>query len=302
MKTFSRVDSMIKNSKTITCILVGLVAAALVLTAGCTGDAGTQPSEQKSISIGYVLWDSEIASTNVIKQVFEKAGYEVTITAVDAAPLYQAVASGDVDCTVSAWLPRTQKSYMDEFGDQLDLVGKNLEGAKIGLVVPAYVTIDSIEEMNSVKDRFEGKIVGIDAGAGVMKTTEDAVEAYGLDYDIVYSSSAGMASALKKAVDREEWVVVTGWTPHWKFARWDLKYLEDPKGIYGDEEYIGTLARTGLAADDPEAYAILKRFSWTPEDMGSVMLDIEDGMSHEDAAQKWIDAHPDQVNAWLGKA
>jgi glycine betaine/proline transport system substrate-binding protein len=294
---------MKKNSR-IGFILCGLLAVALVLSAGCTGteNADAQSSEQKSISIGYVLWDSEIASTNVVKQVFEKAGYDVTITAVDAAPLYQAVANGDVDCTVSAWLPRTQEAYMDEYGDQLDFVGKNLEGAKIGLVVPTYVTIDSIEEMNEVKDKFDGKIVGIDAGAGVVKNTEDAIEAYDLDYDLVYSSSAGMASALKKSVDRAEWVVVTGWTPHWKFSRWDLKYLDDPKGVFGGEEYLGTLARTGLAEDDPEAYAILQRFHWTPEDMESVMLDIEEGMSHEDAAKKWIDAHPDQVDAWLGKA
>jgi glycine betaine/proline transport system substrate-binding protein len=283
-------------------ILAGLLAVAFVLCAGCTGDGGAESSEQKSISIGYVLWDSEIASTNVLKQVFEKAGYDVTITAVDAAPLYQAVASGDVDCTVSAWLPRTQKAYMDEFGDRLDFVGRNLEGARIGLVVPAYVTIDSIEEMNGVKERFGGKIVGIDAGAGVMKTTEEAVDAYGLEYDLISSSGAGMTAALKKAVDREEWVVVTGWTPHWKFARWDLKYLEDPKGVYGDEEYIGTLARKGLAQDDPGAYAVLKRFNWTSDDMASVMFDMEDGMSPEDAAGKWIDAHPDQVDAWLGKA
>ncbi|MBP2144987.1 glycine betaine/proline transport system substrate-binding protein [Methanofollis sp. W23] len=292
-----------KQNSRIGFILCGLLAVALVLSAGCTGSGGdAQPSEQKSISIGYVLWDSEIASTNVVKQVFEKAGYDVTITAVDAAPLYQAIVSGDVDCTVSAWLPRTQKVYMDEYGDQLDFVRKNLEGAKIGLVVPTYVTIDSIEEMNEVKDKFDGKIVGIDAGAGVVNNAEDAIEEYDLDYDLVYSSSAGMASALKKSVDRAEWVVVTGWTPHWKFSRWDLKYLEDPKGVFGGEEYLGTLARPGLAEDDPEAYAILERFYWTPEDMESVMLDIEEGMSHEDAAKKWIDAHPDQVDAWLGKA
>jgi glycine betaine/proline transport system substrate-binding protein len=291
-----------KKNGIIGIILVGLLAAALVLTAGCTGSGGAQPTEQKSIAIGYVLWDSEIASTHVLKQVFEKAGYDVTITAVDAAPLYQAVASGDVDCTVSAWLPRTHRAYMEKYGDRIDQVGRNMEGTRIGLVVPAYVTIDSIEELNGVKDRFAGKITGIEPGAGIMSATEEAIEEYGLDYSLVSSSSAGMASALKKAVNGGDWIVVTGWTPHWMFARWDLKYLEDPKGVYGGEEYVATLARKGLAQDDPRAYGILKCFSWTPDDMQSVMLAIDGGMSETEAAKTWIDAHPDQVDAWLGKA
>ncbi|RDD60424.1 hypothetical protein DRB17_18120 [Ferruginivarius sediminum] len=35
--------------------------------------------------------------------------------------------------------------------------------------------------------------------------------------------AAGMTSSLKRAIEREEWVVVTGWSPHWRFGRWDLR-------------------------------------------------------------------------------
>jgi len=284
-------------------IVLGIVAVCLVITAGCTGsDGGAATSEDTSISIGYVLWDSEIASTNVLKQAFEKAGYTVEITAVDAAPLYQGLAAGDFDCTVSSWLPATHKTYMETYGDSIVMVGKNLEGAKIGLVVPAYVTIDSIEDLNDAKEQFDGTIVGIEPGAGIMSATETAIADYGLDYELTYSSSAGMASALRKAINEEKWVVVTGWTPHWMFARWDLKYLDDPKGVYGGEEYIATLARTGLEQDKPEAYAILERFHWTTDDMASVMLEIENGTPVDDAAKRWIDGHQDRVDAWIGKA
>lgn len=96
--------------------------------------------------------------------------------------------------------------------------------------------------------------------------------------------------------------MVTGWSPHWKFGRYDLKFLDDPKGVYGGAEDIVTLARQGLATDDPEAYAILTRFEWTGEDIATVMTDIADGMSEEEAAQKWIDANRDKVDAWLGYA
>ena len=45
---------------------------------------------------------------------------------------------------------------------------------------------------------------------------------------------------------------------------------------------------------------MIKNFPWTDEDQNLVAKYITaDGMSPEDAAQKWIDANPDKVNAWL---
>jgi glycine betaine/proline transport system substrate-binding protein len=281
--------------------LTGVILILCLLAAGCTDSQGSTGPAKDRVSIGYVTWDSEIASTNVIKQVFEKAGYDVEIVAVDAGPLYQAIAKGDIDCTVSAWLPVTQATFWEKFGDDIVHVRKNLEGAKIGLVVPTYVTIDSIEELNDVADRFDGRIIGIDPGAGIMQNTEEVIAEYGLEYELVASSSAGMAAELRSAIQDGEWIVVTGWTPHWMFARWDLKYLDDPKGVYGGEEYIGTLARKGLAEEKPGVYGILERFQWTPADMESVMLGIENGMSEEEAAKAWVDAHPDQVAEWIGE-
>ena len=289
-----------KLTKIFIMLAVSLVLVGGLVVCGCTTTEDTGAvGQQKEITIGYVTWDSEIASTNVLRQAFEQAGYDVELVAVDVGPLYQALAKGDVDCTVSAWLPGTHKTYMDEYGDDFVMVGKNLEGAKIGLVVPEYVTIDSIEDLNAEKEKFDGKIIGIEPGAGIMRLTEDAIEAYGLDFTLISSSSAGMAAELRSSINDGDWIVVTGWTPHWKFARWDLKYLEDPKGVYGGDEYIAALARTGLETDKPEAYTILTRFYWTPEDMESVMLAIEEGKSPEVAAKEWVDANQDVVDAWI---
>ena len=294
--------------------LIILVLFAFTLFAGCTGSDTGQTGEQTTtatatpatgteskgeVSIGYVLWDSEIASTNVLKQAFEKAGYDVELYAVDAGPLYQALADGDVDCSVSAWLPSTQANYWEEYGNDIDLVGRNMEGTKIGLVVPTYVTIDSIDEMNGVADKFDSTITGIEPGAGIMQNTEEAIDEYGLDYTLLSSSSAGMTAELAKAYKDEDWIVVTGWTPHWMFSRYDLKYLEDPKGVYGGDEYIATLARQGLKEDKPGVYTILQNFNWTADDMSAVMLDIEGGASEDEAAAAWIDANEETVNGWI---
>ncbi|HCF51239.1 MAG TPA: glycine/betaine ABC transporter, partial [Syntrophomonas sp.] len=108
-----------------------------------------------------------------------------------------------------------------------------------------------------------------------------------------------MAAALKQAIDNQEWVVVTGWTPHWKFARWDLKFLEDPKEIYGEAETINTIVRQGLKADMPEVYAVCDRFKWDSQEIGSAMAMAEEIGDDKEAARKWVQENQELVNRWL---
>ena len=73
------------------------------------------------------------------------------------------------------------------------------------------------------------------------------------------------------------------------FQRYDLKYLDDPKGSMGKAESINTIARKGLKEDEPEAYRILDNFKWSVKDMESIMLEIENGKDPEKATKEWID-------------
>ncbi|OOG25703.1 glycine/betaine ABC transporter substrate-binding protein [Thioalkalivibrio denitrificans] len=266
-----------------------------VLVAAC--GPGQEPRE---IRLAYVEWASEVASTNVIRVVLEEAGFNVSTTSVSAAAMWQSVATGDRDAFVAAWLPTTHGHYLEQVADRVDDLGPNLEGTRIGLVVPAYVEIDSIEELNEHAARFDNRIIGIDPGAGIMSTTEEAIEAYGLELSLMEGSDATMTGALREAIRNEDWIVVTGWTPHWKEGRWDLKYLEDPQGLYGGEEAIHTIVRADLAEELPGAYAILDRFHWTPEQMAEVMVMNEEGGDPYDNARRWVEENPDLLQQWLG--
>ena len=256
---------------------------------------------QGQVTLGYVLWDSEIASTTVLATVLEDEGYEVEMIAVDAGPMWTGVARGDFDAIVAAWLPVTHETYWNEYQDSLVDFGANLHGADIGWVVPAYVTIESIEELNDHAAEFEYRIIGIAPGAGLMSASEAAVEEYALELDLIDGSDAAMAAALDRAVNRDEWVVVTGWRPHWKWAAYDLKYLEDPKGVFGGSEDIHTILNAEFAANaDEKLLSILDNFHWSGEDMGAVMLDIiENDTDPVDAARAWVDANQDLVNEWV---
>lgn len=156
------------------------------------------------------------------------------------------------------------------------------------------------KEGKTIGDEVDYKITGIEPGAGIMTATNKALEEYDnlKDYKLVESSSAAMAAELDKAIKNEDPIIVTGWTPHWMFAKYDLKYLEDPKGVYGDAEKIETFARKGLKEDQPSAYTVLDQFSWTNDDIGEVMVDIQEGTDPAEAADKWVKDNKDKVDEW----
>jgi len=282
-------------------VVVAAVIAGIFAYTSMSGNnsSGAGSEEGGNINLSYVEWDTEVASTNVLALVLEDQGYNVTQTPLDNAVNWEAVANGESDATLSAWLPVTQKAQYDQFKDQVDELGPHTEGANLGLAVPEYMDVDSIEDLDDqVPDK---EIVGIDPGAGVVSAAEDTVESYDnlSDWKVTPSSSGAMTSQLGSAINNEDPIVITGWSPHWMFQRYDLKYLDDPQGTMGEEEHIDALAREGLKDDMPEAYQIIDNFNWDTEDMENVMLDIEEGASPEDAAQDWIDENPDKVEEWV---
>lgn len=257
---------------------------------------------EKKVKIAYVEWACATASANVAKAVIEtKLGHKVELTPVSAPAMYQALASGDQDAITTAWLPVTHGDMVKKFQDKIVDLGPNLEGAKIGLVVPSYVTIDSLDQLNAEAKKFKGKIIGIDPGAGIMKKTENAINEYGLkDMELVSSSGAGMTATLASEIKNKNWVIVTGWTPHWMFAAYDLKYLKDPKAVFGEAETINTMTRKGLDKDMPDVYKFLDSFRWTTADIGEVMnMNKESGSDVEANALKWVKDHSEKVNEWL---
>ena len=260
------------------------------------------PGHKPTVKIVYVDWASETASSNVVKAVIEdKLNMNCKLLSVSLIAMWESIAAGDQDAMVSAWLPSLQARFLNKFKSQVDNLGPNLKGTRIGLVVPQYVSIDSMEELQAYPEMFDTKVIGIDPHAGLMEKAAAAIIEYNLDkYQLVSGSGPTMTRTLERAIAEGNWIVVTGWTPHWKFARWDLKYLKDAKNVFGKDEYIGTIVRKGLKKDMPKVYRFLDNFHWSPDDMAQVMLWAQDqDTTYLEAARRWIKNNQDLVKGWL---
>ena len=277
--------------------ILGAGAALALAISSTLAVADAKPE----LSIGYVDgWSDSVATTNVAAQVIEqKLGYPVKLQAVATGIMWQGVATGKLDAMLSAWLPVTHGEYWTKNKDLVVDYGPNFKDAKIGLIVPEYVKANSIADLKT-DTSFKNKIVGIDAGSGVMLKTDQAIKDYDLTgYKLQASSGAAMISELTRAENKHESIAVTGWVPHWMFAKWKLKFLEDPKGVYGAAETVDSVGSLGLEKKAPEVVAFLKKFQWASKDeIGEVMLAIQDGAKPEVAAKDWVAKHPDRVAEW----
>ncbi|HES5635641.1 TPA: ABC transporter permease/substrate binding protein [Streptococcus pyogenes] len=281
---------------------IGLAALAIFLIAalgrGIMTMASGMADKGETVNIAYVQWDSEVASTHVIAEVLKNEGYHVTLTPLDNAVMWQTVANGNADFSTSAWLPVTHGQQYQKYKSKLDDLGPNLKGTKLGLAVPRYMTdVNSIEDLSKQADQ---KITGIEPGAGIMAAAKKTLKEYHnlSSWELVAASTGAMTTSLDQAIKKKDPIVVTAWSPYWMFAKYDLKYLKDPKETFGSTENINTIARKGLKKDLPNVYKIIDKFHWTQKDMEAVMLDINKGMSPEVAAKKWVEANKSKVSSW----
>ncbi|MCC5857005.1 MAG: glycine betaine ABC transporter substrate-binding protein [Ectothiorhodospiraceae bacterium] len=274
------------------------VAAALTVGMSATAAADT-------VRIGWTAWsDAEFITKLTARVIEEHTDYEVDLVQTDIAPQYSGLAGGSIDMMLMSWLPATHENYVAEVQDDIVFLGILYTNARLGWAVPEYVPEDrlsSIADLTDaeVREQLDGTIVGIDPGAGLTQLSEQALEVYGLDgYTLQTSSGAGMTAALDRAYNREDWIVVTGWSPHWKFGAYELRYLEDPEGVLGGPERVHALARKGFDQEYTDLAALVARIYIPLDELQDAMFDAQE-TSYEEAVTRYIEANPGRINYWV---
>lgn len=284
--------------------LMGLGLAACGSDDGGSGSGGDS-SGGGTIKLGYISsWSDGLSMAYLLDNLLTKMGFEVEHTQIsDAGLLYAGLSEGDVDINPSGWPEVTHKAYMDEYGDKIEDLDAWYEGAKLNLSVPSYVDVSSVEDLVGEGDRFGGRIVGIEPGAGLTGATQDSVmPEYGLDedFELVTSSTPAMLTELGSAIDSEDDIVVTLWTPFWANSTYDVKALEDPKDAFGDAEALHILGREGFMDEFPEVADYLSQIKISDDDYNALedLVVNEYGEGKEaDAVEAWLEKYPDVVPA-----
>ena len=273
-----------------------LVAVMVFAFSSCTSKKGVD--ESKKVTILYPNWSEGIAFSYLAKTALEADSFEVELINLEPGLIFGELSKENSkgDVFLDAWLPNTHAPYWADYGDNLVLLGEVFSGGTTGLVVPSYVTINSIEELNANKEKFDSKIIGIGSCAGIHANTLKVIDEYDLDFEQLTSSGPAMVASIQKAVRDEKWIVITGWKPHYKWAKYDLKYLEDPKGIY-PTDYVAVVSRRGFEEDKPEAAKFFKNFKLTEAELYS-LIDAIDIDGEETGAQKWYLANKELVDSW----
>lgn len=295
-----------KLGKRLLTLTVALAMAATVV-AGCGGAGSSDSSDNssKTLTLGNIGWDENIAVSNLSKVLMEEElGYQkVELKTLDVGLLFEGVAGGDLDAFQDVWMPNHEQLIAKVENDVEHLDPWYQGETSFGLAVPDYMDVQSIAELNESEAK---KIIGIEPGAVLVeKTKTDIIPKYDLDLELQASSTAAMLSEVSRLYPNKEPFVFMAWSPHWMNQEYDYHYLEDPKNAQGDLDEpakISSIVNEDLESDDPVAYAFMKELTLDEKQLNALENEIRKADDPIEGSKAWLEKNRDVVKPWLEAA
>ncbi|MFF4478203.1 ABC transporter substrate-binding protein [Stenotrophomonas sp. NPDC087984] len=317
-------------------LLMAAAGIAAVFTAtGCGAADMTKQSSPyanvggaKSVTLSVQSWVGAQSNVAVAQYLLEhELGYRVDTVQVDEIPAWDALSQGRVDAILEDWgHPEQEQRYVKDKKLIVPGGGLGVTG-HIGWWVPKYFAdkhpdVLNWKNLNKYAKTFKtaesgGKGQLLDGSPSYVTNDKALVKNLKLNYQIVFSGSeAAQITQIKQFAKGKKPFLTYWYEPQWLFNQVPMvevklpKYTDkcanegtkDPESI--DCAYPTTPLQKYLNADfakqGGKASAFLKKFHWTKEDQNEVSeLIASKGMSAQDAAKKWVEAHPDVWKKWL---
>lgn len=309
--------------------LAAAIACLLALVLPGVGGNIKKASAQSTSSCGELNiavnnWVGYEADAFVVGEVAKKRlGCLVNYIYVDEQISWQGFASGQIDVVLENWgHPELIKQYVDDLKVAQDAGTIGIDG-KIGWWVPPwmvkkYPDITDWKNLNKYASLFKtsesgGKGQLLDGDPGFVTNDEALVKNLKLNFKVVFAGSeAALIQTFRKAERDKTPAIGYFYSPQWFLAEVPLVKVNLPPWTEGCDadaakvacDYpiykLDKIVSSKFAKRNSTGYQLVKKFEWTAEAQNLVAKYITaDGMSPEAAADKWIKANPEKVDAWL---
>ncbi|MDH4412819.1 MAG: choline ABC transporter substrate-binding protein [Rhizobium sp.] len=287
--------------------LGGLTGLALILIA--TTAAAADADTCKVVRLSDPGWTDITATNGVASVVLEALGYQPDVKTLSVPIGYQSMKNGEIDVFLGNWMP-AQQSFIDDLNGAkaIEILAKNLEGAKFTLAVPTATAekgIKDFADLGKNPEEFDSKIYGIEPGAPANANIQKMIDAgeFGLKgWELVESGEQAMLAQVERATKEGKGVVFLAWAPHPMNERFPLTYLSGGDAYFG-ANYGGaevyTLARTGWSESCPNAANLFKQMTFDVSMENVLMGEILGGKDSKEAASTWLKANPAVLDVWL---
>ena len=314
---------MIKN-KLIAKALVKLCFSTILVIAPSMAIA---KDSDKPIIIPTHNWSSQIVMSHVVGNLFKKLGNNVEYKPADSQAVYESIRKGDITISMEVWQSTFGKAFQAAI-DRGGVIDAGTHEAKTQEEwwYPAYVAdlcpglpdwkaLNECAEMFSVPETAPlGRYLdGPSSWHG--QETIDRIKALKMDFKPVFAGSAGALWAeLESAKKNKKAIVIFNWSPNFTDALYGGDFIKFPDykdgckipdggdGACGSPPagWLKKAAWKRMPKRWPAAYKALTKISFDKVQIATMakLVDI-DGLTHEEAAQKWLADNEAVWQPWL---
>ncbi len=284
-----------------------MIGAALALGLAANGASAAEDAACKKVRFADVGWTDIQVTTGVTQVLLEALGYEPEVKTLSVPVTYASLKNKDIDVFLGNWMPSMTadiKAYTDD--KSVETIGVNLDGAGYGLVVPQYVAdagVKTLADLAANKDKFKGKIYGIEAGNDGNRIIGEMIakpENKLAGFELVESSEAGMLTQAEQAMKNKEWIIFLGWTPHPVMGDMKIAYLDGMGDSGFGAATVSTNVRAGYLAQCPNVGKLLSNLKFDLAAEGAMMGPVlKDSADPKATAKTWLKANPAAFAPWL---
>lgn len=309
--------------------LTGRIALVFILVALVAGFAAAEGQAEDGEAVREIVfadasWDSILVHNRIAAFILENGygGYSADFIPGDTIPLFNGVASGDIDVMMESW----HSNYPEAYEEQIDAgtvvnLGENMPDGPQGWWVPRYMIegdadrgieatapdLESIEDLPEYADLFpdpenpgKGRILVGPPGWSATAISEGLMEEYGLyDYYTAFlpGSGASLAASMKSAYDQGEPWVGYYWEPTAIMYQLDMVRL---KGTEFPPADVDVLMNSDSYEAMPDVVEFLSSYS-TSVAVNNEFLNVLDDQvdSAEEAAIWFLENREDVWTGWV---